>query len=123
MHLIGNGEVVLGRGRGLERLDLAGQIAAEAETWASKLKRACVDTIKTAETSPGYKEWGQQLLDFLGYVRDADEETRASTEFQRRMAIVSQKTLFDHRTSRPRSPPRAKRTASANCSTARRTIR
>ena len=50
-----------------------------------ELKRACVDTIKTAETSPGYKEWGQQLLDFLGYVRDADEETRASTEFQRRI--------------------------------------
>ena len=50
-----------------------------------ELKRACADAIKNAETRPEYKEWGQELLDFLRYVRDADEETRASTEFQRRI--------------------------------------
>ena len=50
-----------------------------------ELKRACADAIKNAETRPEYKGWGQELLDFLRYVRDADEETRASTEFQRRI--------------------------------------
>ena len=50
-----------------------------------ELKRACADAIKNAETRPEYKEWGQELLGFLRYVRDADEETRASTEFQRRI--------------------------------------
>ena len=50
-----------------------------------ELKRSCANSIKTAEASPEYKEWGQELLDFLGYVRDANEEMRASTEFQRRI--------------------------------------
>ncbi len=54
-----------------------------------ELKQACVDAVKTAETDPNYgehyKEWGPRLLDFLGYVRDADQETRASVEFQRRI--------------------------------------
>ena len=54
-----------------------------------ELRRACVDAVKTAETDPNYgehyKEWGPRLLDFLRYVRDADEETRASIEFQHRI--------------------------------------
>ncbi len=54
-----------------------------------ELKRACEDAVKTAETDPNYgehyKEWGPRLLDFLRYVRDAGEETRASIEFQRRI--------------------------------------
>ena len=54
-----------------------------------ELKQACVDAVKTAESDPNYgehyKEWGPRLLDFLRYVRDADEETRASIEFQQRI--------------------------------------
>ena len=54
-----------------------------------ELKRACADVVKTAEADPKYgeyyKEWGPRLLDFLRYVRDADEETRESVEFQRRI--------------------------------------
>lgn len=50
-----------------------------------KLKTACTNAIMNAETDPGYIEWGKQLREFLCYVRDADEETRASTEFQQRI--------------------------------------
>ena len=50
-----------------------------------ELKRACTDAVKTAETDPDYKEWGIQLLDFLRYVRDADQETRESVKFLRRI--------------------------------------
>ena len=54
-----------------------------------ELKRACTDAVKTAEADPDYgehyKEWGPRLLDFLRYVRNAGEETRASVEFQRRI--------------------------------------
>ncbi len=54
-----------------------------------ELRRACADAVKTAETDPNYgehyKEWGPRLLDFLGYVRAADVNMRASIEFQRRI--------------------------------------
>ena len=54
-----------------------------------ELRRACADAAKTAETDPNYgehyKEWGPRLLIFLRYVREADEETRASVKFQRRI--------------------------------------
>ena len=50
-----------------------------------ELKKACTDAIENAETNPGYVEWGDELREFLGYVRDADEETRASIEFQQRI--------------------------------------
>ena len=54
-----------------------------------ELKRACADVVKTAEADPKYgeyyKKWGPRLLEFLRYVRDADEETRESVKFHRRI--------------------------------------
>lgn len=50
-----------------------------------ELKKACADAIKIVETETGYMDWGERLQEFLRYVRDADEETRASIEFQQRI--------------------------------------
>ena len=50
-----------------------------------ELKKACADVVKTEQVTSGYTSWGEELREFLTEVRDADLQTRASEEFQRKI--------------------------------------
>ncbi len=49
------------------------------------LKQACADVLQVAQESEEYVRWGERLHDFLIYVRDADQEIRATEEFHWRI--------------------------------------
>lgn len=51
----------------------------------NELKRACAESLKDANAAEEYTAWGLKLRKFLLEVRNADQTTRASEDFQRRI--------------------------------------
>ena len=50
-----------------------------------ELSQACADVVNAEQALPYYASWGEELREFLAEVRDADLQTRASEEFQRKI--------------------------------------
>ena len=50
-----------------------------------ELKQACVDVVNEVSAESGYISWGEDLREFLVEVREANLQTRASQEFQKKI--------------------------------------